>query len=100
MRPLSLDSFLRDARIPFTTFQHPPAFTAQEEAAVSHVPGNCWAKIVVCLADEELILVVVPAHRMVDLDALRLLSGAGMVRLGGGGGVARGYYDWDRGGVC
>lgn len=81
VRPRSLDSFLQGARVPFTTFRHPPAFTAQEEAAVSHVPGCSWAKIVVCVADEELILAVLPADRMVDLEALCLLVGAGMVRL-------------------
>ena len=81
MRPRSLDSFLRARRIPFTTFQHPPAFTAQEGAAVSHVPGGSWAKVVVCVADGELILAVVPAHRMVDLEALCVLAGAQAVRM-------------------
>jgi len=97
MRPRSLDSFLRDARVPFTAFQHPPAFTAQEEAAVSHIRGSCWAKIVVCLADDELVLVVVPAHRLVDLDALRLLSGAAVVRLAEEREFARAYQDCELG---
>ena len=81
MRPRSLDSFLRSARVPFTTFRHPPAFTAQEEAAVSHVRGGSWAKVVVCFADDELILAVVPASSMVDLEALRALAGAVQMRL-------------------
>lgn len=81
MRPRSLDSFLQDARVPFTVFRHTPAFTAQEEAAVSHVPGCAWAKIVVCVADDVLILAVLPAHRMVDLEALRVLAGAWTLRL-------------------
>jgi Ala-tRNA(Pro) deacylase len=77
----SLDSFLRKARVPFTTFRHPPAFTAQEEAALSHVRGSSWAKAVVCMADAELILAVVPAHRMVDLEALRALVGSSTLRI-------------------
>lgn len=81
MRPRSLDQFLKTARVPFTTFRHAPAFTAQEEAAVSHVPGHSWAKIVVCFADEVPILAVVQAHRMVDLEALRQLAGACAIRL-------------------
>ena len=97
MRPRSLDSFLHDARVPFTTFRHPPAFTAQEEAAVSHVPGCCWAKIVVCVADEELILAVLPAHRMVDLEALRLLAGTWTVRLAREREFARSYPDCEPG---
>ncbi len=82
MRPRALDAFLRDARVPFTTFRHPPVFTAQEEAAVSHVPGGSWAKVVVCVADDdELILAVLPADRMVDLEALRPLAAAATLRL-------------------
>ena len=81
MRLRSLDNALREARIPYTTFRHPAAFTAQREAAASHVPGRSWAKIVVCFVDNELVLAVVPAHFMVDLEALRLLAGAGSVRL-------------------
>lgn len=81
MRLRSLDNALREARIPYTAFRHPPAFTAQRVAAVSHVPGRSWAKVVVCFADDELILAVVPAHFMVELEELRVLSGAGTMRL-------------------
>lgn len=81
MRPRSLDRFLKEARVPFTTFRHPPAFTAQEEAAVSHVPGRSWAKVVACFVDDEPILAVLPAHLRVDLEELRVLSGAALIRL-------------------
>ena len=81
MRPRSLEKFLRDARVPYTTFTHPEAFTAQDEAALSHVPGRSWAKVVVCVADDELILAVVPAPSLVDLEQLRVLAGARAVRL-------------------
>lgn len=81
MRPRSLDEFLRQARIPYTTFRHPAAFTAQDEAAVAHVPGRSWAKIVVCFADDEAILAVVPAPMIVDLEQLRLLAGSRSMRL-------------------
>jgi len=97
VRPRSLDSFLQHARVPFTTFRHPPAYTAQEEAAVSHVPGCSWAKIVVCAADEELVLAVVPAHRMVDLEALRQLAGAVMMRLADEREFERSYPDCEPG---
>ncbi|OFV91298.1 MAG: hypothetical protein A3G76_08770 [Acidobacteria bacterium RIFCSPLOWO2_12_FULL_65_11] len=46
MRPRSLVEFLKDARVPYTTFRHRAAFTAEEEADVSHVPGRSWAKVV------------------------------------------------------
>ena len=81
MRPRSLDEFLRDARVPYTTFTHPEAFTAQDEAALSHVPGRLWAKVVICLADGEFIAAVVPAPSLVDLARLRVLAGARALRL-------------------
>ena len=81
MRPQSLDDFLRKARVPYTTFRHSPAFTAQHAAALSHVPGRCWAKTVVFMADAEPILVVVPAHYTVDVDQVQALAGVGMLRL-------------------
>ena len=83
MRPRSLEKFLRDARVPYTTFTHPEAFTAQDEAALSHVPGRSWAKVVVCVADSEFIVAVVPAPSLVDLAQLRVLAGARSLRLAG-----------------
>jgi len=99
MRLRSLDQALQDARIPYTAFRHPPAFTAQREAAVSHVPGWSWAKVVVCFADDELVLAVVPAPLMVDLDRLRVLSGAGVVRLAHEHEFAARYPDCEPGAV-
>ena len=81
MRPRAVDEFLKNARIPFTTFQHPPAFTAQHEAAVSHISGHSWAKTVACIADDRPILAVLPAHLKVNLDELRALAGAEKLRL-------------------
>jgi Ala-tRNA(Pro) deacylase len=83
MRPRSLDEFLKRARVPYTSFTHPVAFTTQIEAQLSHVPGRSWAKVVVCLADDEPILAVVPAPCLVDFDQLRELVGARSVRLAG-----------------
>jgi Ala-tRNA(Pro) deacylase len=62
-------------------FQHAPAFTAQEEAAVTHVPGRNWAKAVVCFADGEPVQAVVPADREVDLERLADLAKAQEMRL-------------------
>ena len=81
VRPRSVDNFLKQARIPYTTFRHPEAFTAQAEAAASHVPGRSWVKIVVCFADDEPIQAVLPAPFMVDLERLLVLTGACAIRL-------------------
>src|SRR5437763_12417237 len=83
MRPRSLDEFLAKNRVPYTTFRHAPAFTAMHAAAVSHIPGRSWAKTVVCHADGEVVLAVVPAHYTVDLEKLRELVGAAALRMAG-----------------
>jgi Ala-tRNA(Pro) deacylase len=81
VRPRSLDDFLKNAHVPFTTFHHAAAFSAQQEAELSHVPGRSWAKTVICFADEEPIAAVVPAHLMVDFERLRIVANAATVRL-------------------
>ena len=81
MRPRAIDEFLRNARVPFTVLRHPAAFSAQYQAAFAHVPGRSWAKTVVCCADDELVLVVVPAHLMVNLECLRELTAAVTLRV-------------------
>jgi Ala-tRNA(Pro) deacylase len=77
----SVQEFLRRANVAYTVFPHPPAFTAQEEAAVTHVPGRDWAKTVICFADGQPIQAVVPADLAVNLDALAVLAGASTIRL-------------------
>ncbi len=97
MRPRSLDEFLTKSRIPYTTFRHPPAFTAMHAAAVSHVPGRSWAKTVVCMADAEPILAVVPAHYTIELDRLRELAGAQSLRLADPREITELYPDCEEG---
>jgi Ala-tRNA(Pro) deacylase len=76
-----VQEFLRRANVAYTVFPHPPAFTAQEEAAVTHVPGRNWAKAVVCFADGRPIQAVVPADLDVDLEELASLAEASDIRL-------------------
>src|SRR5438132_13863527 len=85
----SVQEFLRRANIAYTVCPHVPAYTAQDGAAVTHVPGRDWAKVVVCFADGEAIQAVVPADLVVNLDRLRALAGADTIWL------AREYeLDW------
>jgi len=81
MIAFTVQEFLRRGNVAYTVFQHRPAFTAQEEAAVTHVPGRNWAKPVVCFADGEPVQAVVPADRDVDLERLAELARAHDVRL-------------------
>jgi Ala-tRNA(Pro) deacylase len=77
----TVQEFLRRANVAYTVFPHAPAYTAQEEAAVTHVPGRDWAKAVVCFADGEPIQAVVPADLEVDFDRLAVVTGARTLRL-------------------
>src|SRR5437762_2504052 len=77
----SIAELLKRERIPYTCFRHLPAYTAQEEAAVSHIPQHCWAKVVICVADDQPVQAVLPAHAIVDLEQLRALANAAALRL-------------------
>jgi Ala-tRNA(Pro) deacylase len=77
----TVQEFLRRANVPYSVFPHARAYTAQEEAAVTHVPGRDWAKVVTCFIDGEPIEAVVPADLEVDLDWLAVLTGATTIRL-------------------
>jgi Ala-tRNA(Pro) deacylase len=79
--PLSIRRFVEGHGVSYAPIHHRAAFTAQEEAAASHVPGRDWAKTVVCMADGFPVLALVPAHFHVDLDALRAATGARYIRL-------------------
>jgi Ala-tRNA(Pro) deacylase len=77
----AIHEFLRKAHVPYSIVPHRPAFTAQEEAAASHVPGRDWAKVVICFVDDEPVEAVVPAPSLVNLDRLRELAGGKAIRL-------------------
>lgn len=77
----SIHRFLHDAQVPYNVMPHPPAFTAQEEAAATHVPGRNWAKVVVCFVDGRAVEVMLPATALVDLQRLLELAGGEAIRL-------------------
>ena len=60
-----VQEYLRQANVAYSVFPHRPAFSAQEEAAVTHISGRDWAKPVVFYADGEPIQAVVPADLVV-----------------------------------
>jgi len=77
----SIHEFLREAHVPYKVVPHRPAFTAQEEAAATHVPGRDWAKVVICFVDGEPTEAVLPAPLTVNLDRLLELAGSSEIRL-------------------
>lgn len=79
--PPSVTSYLHSHHAPYVVLEHPVAYTAQEEAALSRVPGHAWAKAVVCIADGKPLLAVLPAPMVVDFNRLRLFLGVRDIRL-------------------
>lgn len=95
--PSTITEFLERRGTAYTVVTHPTAFTAQEEAAVTHVPGRLWAKTVVCFADEKPVLAVLPAPFSVDFDRLRKLTGESALRLAAEEEMEPLYPDCERG---
>lgn len=90
---------LKRERMPYVVFRHPPAYTAQETAAVAHVRGRSAVKVVICVADGEPVQALVPAHYLVDLERLRQLAGAAALRLATEAEIAVLYPDFEVGAV-
>ncbi|MDR7481704.1 MAG: YbaK/EbsC family protein [Armatimonadota bacterium] len=76
-----LEQMFRNAQVAYRVTPHPPAFTAQEIAAAEHVSGYEVAKVVMALADDRLVMLVLPAPYRVDLVRLKQQLGAAAVRL-------------------
>ena len=94
-----VQEFLRQSNVAYSVFPHTPAYTAQEEAAVTHISGRDWAKPVVCFADGEPIQAVVPADLVIDLEQLLILVGADRIRLATKDELAALYPDCEPGAV-
>lgn len=73
------------AGVRYEILQHETAYTAEETAAVQHVPGAEMAKVVMCVAGEppheSPIMAVVPAPWRVHLPSLARLAGVPRLRL-------------------
>jgi len=76
-----IHEFLREAGVPYSLVAHRQAFTAQDEAAATHVSGRNWAKVVACFVDGLPIQAVVPAPHVVNLRRLLDLVGGSEIRL-------------------
>jgi len=93
----SISNYLERNHVSYSVIEHPIAYTAQEEAAVAHVPGREWAKVVVCIADGRPALAVLPADYVVDLERLHTLIGAASFRLATEAEIASLYADCEVG---
>jgi Ala-tRNA(Pro) deacylase len=78
-----LKDFLDTNAVRYVLVKHSPAYTAQELAALAHVPGKEWAKTVMVKLDGKVAMAVVPATGRVVFDLLKSASGATSAELAG-----------------
>ena len=70
-----LKTFLDENGVKYTLIQHSRAFTAQEIAELTHIPGKELAKTVMVMIAGEVAMAVVPASHLVDFKCLSDVAG-------------------------
>ena len=77
--------FLDSHNVRYEIVPHRPTYTAQEDAASSHISGKEVAKTVMVKVDGRMVMAVLPAPQMIDFDLLKGAAGAETVELAGEG---------------
>ncbi len=77
----ALREYLDYHLVKYVVIQHSPAFTMQEVASATHIPGKELAKTVIVEIDGRLAMAVLPASQKVELEQLRESLGARRVIL-------------------
>ena len=73
---MRLQEFLDTHQVKYSTIKHSPAYTAQEIAAVSHIPGNEMAKSIIVKLDGKMVMAVLPASHRINFNRLKQVTGA------------------------
>jgi Ala-tRNA(Pro) deacylase len=76
-----LKEFLDSHEVKYVAMIHSTAYTSQEIAAASHIPGKELAKTVILKINGKMAMAVLPASYKVDIDLLKQHSGAEKVEL-------------------
>lgn len=76
-----LKQFLDSHNVKYVSIKHSPAFTAQEVAQSTHIPGQNMAKTVIVKIDGKFAMAVLPAKYLIDMDLLKEVTGAEYVEL-------------------
>jgi Ala-tRNA(Pro) deacylase len=76
-----LIDFLENHHVQYVNITHSPAYTSQEIAASAHIPGRELAKPVMVKIKGELAMIVLPAHRLLNLEELQQALGTDDVQL-------------------
>ena len=76
-----LKELLDSEKIRYVSVIHSAAYTAQEIAALTHVPGGQLAKSIIVKLDGKMAMAVLDASHFVDLERLETVAGAKTVEL-------------------
>jgi Ala-tRNA(Pro) deacylase len=76
-----LKTYLDENKIKYITIKHSSAYTAQEIAAIAHIPGKDLAKTVIIKIDGKMAMAVLPASYKVSFHDLKDNLGVKEVRL-------------------
>ncbi len=76
-----LRAFLDEHRVRYWVLKHHEEFTSQQIAQALHIPGQELAKVVIVKAGGELIMAVLPASLLVDLEAFARAAGVEQAEL-------------------
>jgi len=89
--------FLMSHGVSYTTHEHPIGYTAQEAAEMEGVAGAAFAKPVMLMADGDLIMAVLPAPELVDLEKAQEILRCEEIRIAGESDFASAFPDCERG---
>ncbi|MGD9900561.1 MAG: aminoacyl-tRNA deacylase [Calditrichaceae bacterium] len=76
-----IKQLLDEHKVKYVVLSHSPAYTAQEVAALTHIPGKELAKTVMIKIDNTLAMLVLPASYRVNFEMLKENTGAKKVEL-------------------
>lgn len=71
-----IKDYLDNQGVQYEALAHTSAYTAQEVAAVSHISGNDFAKVVITAVGDMYVMAVLPASKHLDLGALQKVLGS------------------------
>lgn len=75
-----LRDWLASKPVPYDVLHHAPVFTSEEAAAVRGTPLASGAKALICKADDQFIMIVLPADRKLSSKAVRKNGGIKSLR--------------------
>ncbi|MBN1316901.1 MAG: YbaK/EbsC family protein [Anaerolineales bacterium] len=76
-----IEELFRENGVGYEVMTHPEVYTMQETAAALHVSGKQVAKVVIVKADEQKVMLVVPAPNRLNLEKVKTLLEADRVAL-------------------